>query len=91
MNEQVAIAIFAQALQTAMIVSAPVLLTGLVVGTVIAIVQSLTQIQEMTLTFVPKLIVTFIVMVMFAPWMLQLLCTYTTDLIQNIPQYAASR
>jgi flagellar biosynthetic protein FliQ len=91
MNEQVAITIFAQALQTAMIVSAPVLLVGLVVGTVIAILQSLTQIQETTITFVPKLIASFIVMVFFAPWMLQVLATYTTELIQNIPQYAIAR
>jgi len=91
MNEQVAITIFAQAMQTAMLVSAPVLLVGLVVGTLIAFLQSLTQIQETTLTFVPKLIATFIVMVVFAPWMLQVLAGYTTELIQNIPQYTASR
>jgi flagellar biosynthetic protein FliQ len=91
MNEQVAITIFGQALYTAMILSAPVLLVGLVVGTIVAILQSLTQIQEMTLTFVPKLIAVFIVMIVMAPWMIQVLCSYTADLIQNIPTYASAR
>lgn len=66
-------------------ISAPMLLVALAVGLVIALFQAATQINEMTLTFVPKLIAMAIVLMLAGPWMLQLLIDYTRSLIRSIP------
>ena len=62
------------------------LLPALVVGLLVSIFQAATQINEMTLSFIPKLIVTLLVMVMAGPWILRTLVTYTQRLIEDIPQ-----
>jgi flagellar biosynthetic protein FliQ len=67
------------------IVSAPMLLTSLLVGLLVSILQAATQINEMTLTFIPKLLAMFLVMVLAGPWMLNTLVDYTVRLFQNIP------
>jgi len=74
-----------QAMTVTMQISAPMLLATLAVGLVIALFQAATQINEMTLTFVPKLIVMAIVLTLAGPWMLQLLVDYTRSLIRSIP------
>jgi flagellar biosynthetic protein FliQ len=78
--------------KTAMIltlmISAPVLLLGLVVGVVISILQSVTQIQEMTLTFVPKILVTILALIFFGPWMLGILMDFTVRLFSQLPNLA---
>jgi len=68
-----------------LLISLPVLGAGLVVGLVISIFQAATQIQEQTLTFVPKLIVTFFVIILLLPWMMRLLTNYTIDLYSKWP------
>jgi flagellar biosynthetic protein FliQ len=76
--------------QDAMIVAvkltAPVLLPSLIVGLIIAMFQAATQINEMTLTFVPKLIIIGLVLMIMGPWMLQMFLDYFRELIRNIPQ-----
>lgn len=62
------------------------LLPALAVGLLVSIFQAATQINEMTLSFIPKLIVTLLVMVMAGPWILRTLVTYTQRLIEDIPQ-----
>jgi flagellar biosynthetic protein FliQ len=69
------------------IVSAPVLLVSLAVGLVISLFQAVTQIQEFTLTFVPKILAVFVTLFLFFPWISRVLITYTTDLITKIPVY----
>jgi flagellar biosynthesis protein FliQ len=69
------------------IVSAPVLLVSLAVGLVISLFQAVTQIQEFTLTFVPKILAVFVTLFLFFPWIARVLITYTTDLITKIPVY----
>jgi len=69
------------------LVSMPMLGLGLVVGLIISIFQAVTSIQEMTLTFVPKIIAVFLALLFFAPWMLEKLTTYTEKIISNIPMY----
>jgi len=66
-------------------ISAPMLGAGMIIGLIIAILQSATQIQEMTLTFVPKIIAVLVALLFFLPWMLQTMVEYTTQLITNIP------
>jgi flagellar biosynthetic protein FliQ len=76
--------------QDAMIVAvkltAPILLSSLAVGLVIAMFQAATQINETTLTFVPKLIVIGLILLLAGPWMLQVFLDYFQDLIRDIPQ-----
>jgi len=73
--------------KTILLVSGPVLLVSMVVGLVISLFQAVTQIQEFTLTFVPKVIAVFITIFLFFPWIARILMTYTTDLFNKIPVY----
>jgi flagellar biosynthetic protein FliQ len=68
-------------------VAAPVLLTTLIVGLLVSIFQAVTQIQEMSLTFIPKLLAAGVVLVTLGPWMLKRLVDYSITLINGIPQY----
>ncbi|OVE45648.1 flagellar biosynthetic protein FliQ [Chromobacterium violaceum] len=79
------ISIVQNALYILIIVSAPVLLTSLLVGLLVSVLQAATQINEMTLTFIPKLLAMFLVLVLAGPWMLNTLIEYTTRLFQSIP------
>ncbi len=73
--------------KTVVIVSAPVLLVSLAVGLIISLFQAVTQIQEFTLTFVPKILAVFVTLFLFFPWIARVLINYTTDLITKIPVY----
>lgn len=73
------------ALYVMIIMSAPLLITSLLVGLLVSILQAATQINEMTLTFIPKLLAMFLVLVLAGPWMLNTLVDYTIRLFQNIP------
>jgi flagellar biosynthetic protein FliQ len=66
----------------------PFLGASLLVGLVVSVVQAATQIQEMTLTFIPKIVVTGVVMLVAGPWMLQQITAYTTELFGSIPGLA---
>ena len=76
-----------EAIKVALLVSAPVLLVGLVVGIAISLFQAVTQIQEMTLVFVPKIVAIMAVLVAALPWMINIMVTYTHNLISSIPMY----
>jgi flagellar biosynthetic protein FliQ len=69
-----------------LLLSGPLLGSSLLVGLLISIFQATTQIQEQTLTFVPKIVVVFISLVIFGPWMLNLLIAFTTNIISTLPQ-----
>ncbi len=73
------------ALYVAMLVAAPLLLTALAVGLLVGVIQAATQINEMTLSFIPKLIAMALVALVTGPWMLRLLVQYTTHLIESLP------
>jgi flagellar biosynthetic protein FliQ len=87
MTSVTAVAIGISAMKTALLLSGPVLIFSLVIGLLISILQAATQIQEMTLTFVPKILAAVLAVVIFGPWMLRLIVSYTTQLISNIPMY----
>lgn len=74
-----------RALMVALLVSAPILGFGLVVGLVVSIFQAATQIQEMTLTFVPKILAIIAAVVIFGPWMLSSIVNFTTKLLMDLP------
>ena len=73
------------ALQLALLLSAPLLLTSLLVGVIVGVFQAATQINEMTLSFIPKLVSMAAVILVAGPWMLHLLVEYTRRLIESIP------
>jgi flagellar biosynthetic protein FliQ len=75
-----------QAIEMTLILSGPLLLSALVIGLIISIFQAATQINEQTLSFIPKLIGTFIVLILAGPWMLQMLIDYIRRLFESIPQ-----
>ncbi len=87
MTPELVITIGKSALETAILISAPLLLLSLVVGILISIFQAVTQINEATLTFVPKIIVTFLALLIFFPWMLRIMLGFTSTLFTNIPMY----
>jgi flagellar biosynthetic protein FliQ len=73
------------ALEITLILAGPVLLFGLIAGLIVAVFQALTQINEMTLIFIPKIAATVLAIALFGPWMLQKLINYTTALLEAIP------
>jgi flagellar biosynthetic protein FliQ len=74
-------------LLNAALISAPLLGLTLLVGLLVSIFQAVTQVQEMSLTFVPKLLVAAVTLVLFGPWMLRKLLLFASTLIGNIPAY----
>lgn len=91
MNPDMVIDIGRQAMEVTGVLAALVLLPALVVGLVVAMVQAVTQINEMTMTFIPKLVVVLLVLLLAGPWMLQYLVDYTQGLIGSIPELIAYR
>lgn len=85
MTDQTVIDLGTKAAWVAMQVSAPVLLSTLFIGILISIFQAATQINEQTLTFVPKILMITVAMVVCGPWILQLMIGFTTDLFNGIP------
>jgi len=75
-----------QAIEITLLISAPLLLTALVVGLIISIFQAATQLNEATLQFVPKLVAMFLVLIIAGPWILQTLIDYIQRLFNSIPQ-----
>jgi len=67
----------------ALLVAAPLLGFGLLIGLVVSLIQAVTQINEMTLTFVPKIVVVALALAFFLPWILDLMTTYTEELFNN--------
>jgi flagellar biosynthetic protein FliQ len=76
-----------QAIETTLIVSGPILGLALVVGLAVSVLQAMTQLNEATLTFVPKVLAVFAAVVIFLPWMLGVLTSFMTQLFLNIPNY----
>jgi flagellar biosynthetic protein FliQ len=85
MHSDMAIAMMADVLWTGLLVCAPVLGLVMAVGLAISLLQVVTQVQEMSLTFVPKLLTAGIALVFFGPWMLRTLSQFTTRLWTQIP------
>ena len=86
MTRDTVVSLTVDAMELAMKIGLPLLLAGLVVGLLISVFQAITQIQEMTLTFIPKILVTILVLVIGGPWMLAELLTYTQELYSAIPR-----
>jgi len=88
MDTQYIVALGRQAIYTTLVVSAPMLILALVVGLAISILQAITQIHEMTLTFIPKIVAVGVALVVFLPWMITTIVNYTYQLFSMIPSLA---
>jgi flagellar biosynthesis protein FliQ len=85
MTPQQAVDLGREALMTTLLIGAPVLLAGLVVGLLIGLFQALTQIQEQTVAFVPKIVAMFVALSLTLPWVVTMMLQYAHDLIAGIP------
>ncbi len=86
MNQDVVVSLAMQAMELAMKIALPLLGIGLALGLIVSIFQAVTQIQEQTLSFIPKIIGTAVVIVVAGPWMLGQLISYTEELYSSIPR-----
>ena len=87
MDSDFIIALAGQAVYTILKASAPMLVLGLVVGLIVSIFQSTTQIQEQTLAFVPKIVAVMLGILLFGPWILNTLVDFTYNLLNNLYKY----
>ena len=85
MTPEMVMAVGQRALEITLLLAAPLLLVALVTGLVVGAFQAATQINEMTLSFIPKLIATATTLVLAGPWMLKLIVGYTRELIESVP------
>lgn len=87
MSEKVLLDLMQHTLWLMLLLGAPVLVVSLVVGVLISILQAVTQIQESTLTFVPKILASMVVIILTGPWMLQMMVDYTQQTLNSLIQY----
>lgn len=86
MEAQDAVTLTQQAMLTALIIAAPILVVGMAVGLLIGLAQALTQVQDQTVSFVPKIVAMAAVLVLCLPWLVQKMVEYSESLIANIPK-----
>ena len=86
MTPEVVMNIGRQALEMTLLMAGPLLLAALVIGLIVSIFQAATQINEQTLSFIPKLVGMFIMLLFAGPWMLQMMVDYIRRLFESIPQ-----
>lgn len=85
MDQDTVMNLSTQALDLSIKIGGPLLLVGLAVGLIVSVFQAITQIQEQSLSFIPKIIATAVVLIVGGPWMLNQLLSYTEDLYRSIP------
>ena len=87
MSPEFVIGFARQSIELALMIALPMLGIGMFVGIVISVIQAATQIQEMTLTFIPKVVSIFIALLLAFPWIMDKMISFTTNLFLNIPEY----
>jgi flagellar biosynthesis protein FliQ len=85
MTPQMVVAIGREALTVTLLIAGPMLLFGLIIGLIISVFQSVTQINEMTLTFVPKILAVALAVLIFLPWMINMVTDFTRHMFDLIP------
>jgi flagellar biosynthetic protein FliQ len=86
-NVEVIIGIARETIEVMIVIAGPVLIAGLIAGVFVSLFQTVTRIQDMTLTLVPKMLAVVVSLALFGPWMLQRLLGFTTRLIEGLPSY----
>ncbi len=85
MNELAALEIGRNAIGMSLMLAAPMLIVAMIVGLLVGVIQALTQINEVTLSFVPKILAIFAALALTGPWLISTMLTYTTDLFNSLP------
>lgn len=88
MTTEFIVHIIRQALMTVLTAASPVLIAGLVVGLTISILQAVTQVHEMTLTFIPKIVAIFLSLMVFGPWVIRIIMNFAMGVFSNLDKYA---
>ncbi len=87
MTEQFIVDFALNSIKTTLLVSAPMLGFGLATGLVVSIFQAVTSIQELTLTFIPKILAVFLALFLFFPWIMRIMLSFTEQILLNFPSY----
>ena len=87
MTPEFVISFARQAIELTLMIAMPMLLVGLVVGLTVSVFQAATQLQEMTLTFIPKIVSIFLALLISLPWIMDKLINFTRDILLNFPNY----
>jgi len=87
MTQQFIVDFAMDSIKTTLLLSAPMLGFGLITGLVVSIFQAVTSIQEITLTFIPKILAVFLSILLFFPWLMQLMLTFTSNVFNNFPEF----
>lgn len=87
MNQEFVLTLGQRMLELVVMLAGPLLIPALIIGLLIGMFQAATQINEMTLSFIPKLMIVVVVLIVLGPWMLGIIVSFTRELIMNIPAY----
>ncbi len=87
MNQQFIVDFALESIKTTLLLSAPMLGFGLASGLLVSIFQAVTSIQELTLTFIPKILSVFLAMILFLPWLLQVMLSFTSRILMGFPEF----
>jgi flagellar biosynthetic protein FliQ len=88
MNEEVVMSLGSEAIKTVIYLAGPMLLASMVIGIMVSVLQAITQINESTLTFIPKMVAVIVVLMVMAPWMLEVLQSYAAQVINSAGELA---
>lgn len=87
MTEEMVMTISGETLKTMMLIGGPMLIAAMVIGVMVSVLQAITQINEATLTFIPKMIAIILVLVVMAPWMLEVMQNYASQIFGNFAEW----
>ena len=87
MTDEFVVDICRRAVQTTLMMAGPMLLAGMIIGLIVSIFQATTQINEQTLTFIPKIVAVFITLLIMTPWMIHTITTFTTSIFTSISSF----
>lgn len=87
MTPDLAVNVARKAVQTVLMCSAPMLLSGMIIGLIVSILQAATQVNEQTLTFIPKIVAVFITMLIFGPWLIKTMTTFTIGVFEMMSTF----
>lgn len=87
MTEELVMTISGETLKTMMLIAGPMLIAAMVIGIIVSVLQAITQINEATLTFIPKMVAIILVLVVMAPWMLEVMQNYSSQIFGNFAEW----
>jgi len=87
MTPDLAVNVARKAVETVLLCSAPMLLSGMLIGLIVAILQAATQVNEQTLTFIPKIVAVFLTLLLFGPWIIKIMTTFTLGIFETLATF----